>query len=242
MLPRGGGAGIRRGCALRLGAIEVGVGWWRCGLGGAGVDQPHNRAWARRKTAASGQLEAMATRMRRTLRVTRAPIFRSFRRMLPQVAVASSVPAAIRRTSSTCPASTRSSARATSRSRSSATAAQRRGDAGGNALGERDRRQRHHALRQHRRERRPGARVRIEYVTTPASAYAAGPMGNDFILCSPLPTARRQVPRRRPTYRRQPACCAKAPISPTGIGAAERQRLVACALSASFTSSAWRWR
>jgi hypothetical protein len=84
---------IWHGCGLRLGAIEVGCGWRGCGLGGAGVDQPHNRAWARRKAAASGQLEAMATRMRRTLRVTRAPIFRSFRRIVPQVAVASSVPA-----------------------------------------------------------------------------------------------------------------------------------------------------
>src|SRR4051812_45188987 len=69
-------------------------GWrWGFGLGGAGVDQPHNRAWARRKTAAPGQLEAIATRMRRTLRVTRAPIFRSFRRIVPQVAAANSVPA-----------------------------------------------------------------------------------------------------------------------------------------------------
>ena len=58
--------------------------WWGFGLGGAVADQPHNRAWARRKTAASGQLEAMAMRTRRTLPVTRAPIFRSFKRMLPQ--------------------------------------------------------------------------------------------------------------------------------------------------------------
>src|SRR3954470_16793200 len=84
---------LGHGCALRRGAMEVG-GWrWGFGLGGAGVDQPHNRAWARRKTAASGQLEAIATRMRRTLRVTRAPIFRIFRRMLPQVAAANSVSA-----------------------------------------------------------------------------------------------------------------------------------------------------
>lgn len=84
---------IGHGCALRLGAIEVGFVVGVSGWCGAGVGQPHNRAWARRKTAASGQLEAMAMRMRRTLRVTRAPIFRSFRRMLPQVAVARSVPA-----------------------------------------------------------------------------------------------------------------------------------------------------
>ena len=65
-------------------------------LGAARRARRGTRAWwstSTRKTAASGQLEAMAMRMRRTLRVTRAPIFRSFRRMVPQVAVASSVPA-----------------------------------------------------------------------------------------------------------------------------------------------------
>ena len=47
----------------------------------------------------SAQLEAIAMRMRRMLRVTRAPIFRSFRRIVPQVALASSVPARPRRRS-----------------------------------------------------------------------------------------------------------------------------------------------
>src|SRR5918999_764173 len=87
-------AASRHGCASRaLARSQLGSVGGTEGLGGAVADQPHNRAWARRNTAASGQLEAMAMRMRRTLRVTRAPIFKSFRRMLPQVAVASSVPA-----------------------------------------------------------------------------------------------------------------------------------------------------
>ena len=46
------------------------------------------RAWARANSCRYGQPEAMATVMRRTLIRTRAPIFSSLRRMLPQVASA----------------------------------------------------------------------------------------------------------------------------------------------------------
>ena len=51
----------------------------------------HNRAWARAKMGWQGWAEAMAILTRRTETRTRAPIFRSFRRMLPQVALARSV-------------------------------------------------------------------------------------------------------------------------------------------------------
>ena len=49
------------------------------------------RAWARAKTAWYGQADAMAILIRRTETVTRAPIFKSFRRIVPQVAVSNSV-------------------------------------------------------------------------------------------------------------------------------------------------------
>jgi PAS domain-containing protein len=62
-----------------------------------GRDQRHNRAWARAKTSAWGQALAMAMRMRRTLRVTWAPILSSLSRMVPQVARSSVVWASARR-------------------------------------------------------------------------------------------------------------------------------------------------
>ena len=49
------------------------------------------RAWARAKAAWCGQAEAMAILIRRTETVTRAPIFSSFSRMVPQVRLASSL-------------------------------------------------------------------------------------------------------------------------------------------------------
>src|SRR4051794_35055293 len=49
------------------------------------------RAWASRHSAAAGQAEAMATVTRRALMRTSAPIFRSLRRIVPQVAEASAV-------------------------------------------------------------------------------------------------------------------------------------------------------
>ena len=63
-----------------------------------GFRKPHqaaawrNRVWAIAKTVLSGEAEAMAILMRRTLIVTSAPSFKSLSRMVPAVAWASSVP------------------------------------------------------------------------------------------------------------------------------------------------------
>lgn len=59
--------------------------------GGAAL--AHNRRAASSKTSRSGQADANASFTRRTLIVTSAPIFSSFSRIVPQVAVASLVPA-----------------------------------------------------------------------------------------------------------------------------------------------------
>ena len=59
---------------------------WREGFGSGGA--VHNRACARANSAALGQAEAIATLMLRTETRTWAPIFRSFNRILPQVASA----------------------------------------------------------------------------------------------------------------------------------------------------------
>src|SRR5258708_16891225 len=75
----------------------------RCGVGGTGFSAQlvsaavESARWAVAKTALYGQPDAMASLMRRTLMVTRAPILNSLRRMVPQVASARSVVARARR-------------------------------------------------------------------------------------------------------------------------------------------------
>lgn len=67
--------------------------------GAAQAGGARSRVWARAKAIWCGQAEAMAILMRRAETVTRAPIFRSLRRMVPQVAVANSVCCRARRRS-----------------------------------------------------------------------------------------------------------------------------------------------
>ena len=66
---------------------------WAGGIGRSQAAASRSRVQAAAKTSRNGQAEASANLTRRTLMVTWAPIFSSLRRIVPQVAAASSVPA-----------------------------------------------------------------------------------------------------------------------------------------------------
>src|SRR5262245_25398507 len=75
------------------------LGWAgrQAAMAGGGVRKRRSRSRARLKRCFIGQELAKASFMRRTLTVTTAPILRSFSRIVPEVTLASSVPARARR-------------------------------------------------------------------------------------------------------------------------------------------------